>query len=330
MPTQLQIEVKQLRDIPGFRMEDFFTALNGHSRFADTTLRNWLYGNQPETPEIAAEVRAALARVRSGLAVIPHDGVSIDAIRAPRKAKVQRSGETYVIDFLRDILAVLDYCWEHSTLGCVIAAFGTGKTYAVEYWRARHRDVPCAVIELHEFITKNRTEMVRAIAEALNLAPAGTGSKIFDQVVEELRRSPRLLIIDQAEGIRVPVAQLLRQIHDRTRDDGTGMVILGANPLFTRLQNSRNQELGALTSRIEPWAVMRGVTAEEVAGIVKKEGIADIDAAAMHELVQKVNGSMRLLSSYLRLLKSEHAGRPVRKGTIEGFAKRLCGIRDKA
>jgi DNA transposition AAA+ family ATPase len=144
--------------------------------------------------------------------------------------------------------------------------------------------------------------------------------------VEHLREHPCLLILDQCELCRPRVLQVLRQLWDRTRDAGCGVVLLAAPVLLARLKGSRMQDLGALESRIGIVAPLSGLTRAEMAAIVKQEGLKDISEEGFALWWRATGGSMRRLMTSVDLLKAKHADKPITEKTIAGVAGSLWGM----
>jgi hypothetical protein len=123
------------------------------------------------------------------------------------------------------------------------------------------------------------------------------------------------------------VLQVVRQIWDKTADAGVGVVLLGAPVLLGRMLGGHRSDLGALTSRVGVWAPLAGLTREEMASILKAEGIGDVEDSAFDLWYRAAQGSMRRLMRSMDLIKAKHAGRRVTEKTITGVAGHLFGMR---
>jgi hypothetical protein len=153
-----------------------------------------------------------------------------------------------------------------------------------------------------------------------------SGGRMFYTLCEHLQEHPCLMIFDQCEVLRPRVCQVIRQIWDRTREAGVGVVMLAAPILLARLMSGKMVDLGALTSRVGIWAPLSGITRPEMAAIVKQEGFADVDEASFDLWFKATAGSMRRLMRSIDLLKAKHSGKPVREKTITGVAGMLWGM----
>lgn len=331
--TDLRKRVEALKErIPGFNWE----ALRAHTSLGSSNIRNWWVGVNQETDAFRRELEPVVRRLERGeitLATVP--GIALDdVVDVPEPRRVKKQGRHYDITVTRRIHAVLDYCWTESALGVVTVEYGGGKTHAVRSWRAAHPKVNAVVLEFREFLTGNKCWFIQKLADVLDVRAGrgGTtgGGRLFDAVVDHLREKPTLLIFDQCEAIRVPVAQVIRQLWDATRDDGTGIVLLGAHRLYERLRASRAQDLGALTSRVCPWAVLAGVTRGEMEQILKHEGISNVAPKAMEMLWLMVNGSMRMLMHMVDLIQAKHKSGAVTEVVVAEMAAFLCGAPRRA
>ena len=126
--------------------------------------------------------------------------------------------------------------------------------------------------------------------------------------------------------MRARVAQIARQIHDRTHDAGVGMVLLAAPVLMERLQASRISDLAALSSRVGMWVQLRGLSESEMAAILKAERITTVDEAAFRTWYRAVGGSMRRLMASVDLIQAKHAAKPITEKTLAGVAAYLWGL----
>jgi DNA transposition AAA+ family ATPase len=317
-----------LRTRPDVTLEQIaqFTALSG------SALRHFHSGSVGLGEAMHKSVRAAIDQARAGDILAP--GASNGAIALtdaqPRGKRVARAGNFYETETVKRVAETLDYCAENCAIGVITADFGVGKTEAVKAWRKRTaRKVDSVSFEFCEFTAANRVETVSMIAEALGVVrPTGNANAArgFRDVCAYLRENPALLIFDQCEAVRPRVLQVLRQIWDRTADAGVGLTLLGAPILLQRMLSGTRADLGALTSRVGVWAPLAGISRDEMASVIKQEGVTDVEDAAFDLWYRATQGSMRRLMRSMDLIKSKHAGRRVTGKTITGVAGHLFGM----
>lgn len=303
-----------------------------HTTFSSCTIRNFASGQIRGGREVVSQVRDVIARAKAGEILAPGRGAAVilteDADTPVRR--VQKLQNFYVTQTVRRVAEVMDYCAEHAAIGVITADFGVGKTEAVRAWRrANGGRTETIAIEFDEFTACSKVDFIRLIAEGLGLdAERGSwaGATVFRRVCEALRQRPALLVFDQCELARIRILQILRQAYDRTREAGVGVVLLGAPILATRMLGSRAVDLGALTSRVGIWAMLSGLTRNEMAAILKQEGIVDMDEAAFDLWYKATRGSMRRLIGALDLIRAKHAGKRITERTIGGLAGHLWGL----
>jgi len=123
----------------------------------------------------------------------------------------------------------------------VIGASGIGKTTAVQYLA---KTVPgVIVVEAYQGMTKKA--FMQVIAKQCGAIPSGGFTELFHAVVEALRGSERLIIIDEAEHLPVQALDAARRIHDFTR---CGVLMVGL-PRFYDLLMNRQRDYGYIYNR---------------------------------------------------------------------------------
>jgi type II secretory pathway predicted ATPase ExeA len=304
-----------------------------HLKYAPSTTRHVLDGSKAASAEMQADFERVLRLALAG-EIFPQgaEPVVISEARGDREPKVRRQRDFYLTETVRRVAQVLSYCAEMAAIGVVTADYGVGKTRAVEAWRSREgRSIESVVFEFDSFSSSSRVDFIQALAELLDVEYTGgyhSGGRTLRAVCARLQERPLLLILDQCEQVRPEVLQVARQIWDRTRDAGVGIVLLAAPILMERLLSSRIRDLGALSSRVGVWAQLQGLSRKEMADILKREGVEGIAEDVAAEWYRAVGGSMRRLMASLDLVKTKHVarGRTVNHETLQGIAANLWGM----
>jgi len=293
-----------------------------YTRCAASSVRHVLSGAKPMGPTVARELQRVLHLVKRGEILRPAQDAA--------SASVRKAREFYVTQNVREISQVLTFCAEQAKIGVISGEYGIGKTEAIQFWRTHAGlDVPNLNFQFSEFTSRNIVDFISQLGELFDLPPnraRGRGGKIFRQICDSLCDDPLLLIFDQAEAVAPRVLQVIRELWDCTRHAGVGVVVLGSPLLIERMRDTRMRDVGALASRVGVWAALRGVSREEVADIIRQEGIRDIDEAAFNLLWRATGGSMRRLMAVTDLLAAKHAGKAVTEKTLAGVAGHLWGI----
>jgi DNA transposition AAA+ family ATPase len=308
--------------------------LAAHSTLADHTVRSFVNGNIPGGHSVVSELRRVLDLAQAGDILQPgaRNGaaVVVNDTTPERVRRVRKAGNFYQTQTVRRVAEVMDFCSEQCAIGVITADFGVGKSEAVAAWRkANAGKTDSLVLEFDQFSSRNIIDFICLLGAFFGVDRAGgsaNGGKLFRDLCERLRKSPCLLIFDQAERVSLRILDLIRQIWDHTRDAGVGVVLLSAPVLLTRMTESRIADLGALTSRVGIWAPLAGVQRGEMAAIVKQEGFTDIEESAFDLWWKATGGSMRRLMRALDLLKAKHAGKRITEKTIAGVAGHLWGM----
>ena len=310
--------------------------LNAHdvalyTDLAWSTVGRYLAGDYSETSRIREQMERFLGRVKRGeiQGKRQENVVQITAGRRASRRPAQRKRRTYETEMVRRVWSAIDLSVENGSLGLVTADNGCGKTHAVQLWRVRHRDLDSVYFEFDDCTISNRYEFLTALASQLGVEERAShlsSGRIFRQVVERLREEPAVLIFDQCEMARVRILQIVRQIWDRTREEGVAVVLLATPQLLWRLERGRAGDLGALRSRIGAWVQLHGVRREEMAGILKAEGLTTVNDAAFDLWYRAINGSMRHLMESIDLLVSRHKGKKIGQRTVIDVCRSLMGI----
>ncbi len=307
--------------------------LSAHTRLAASTCRHFLDGaNLVHGQEKVAQEFARVLGLAEAGDILPAGltPVEISEKHPETVERLRRAKDFYTIETVACVATTLTYCAENALIGVITGDYGIGKTEAVKAWRrGAGKKLPSLNYEFNEFTAKNIVAFVQAIATLLDVPyPAGSnnGQRVFEAVVEALLDEPCLLILDQCETVSPRVMQLVRQIHDRTREAGVGIALLASPVLMDRLQAARIRDLGALSSRVGVWTQLRGISAVEMASILKKEGISRVDDDAFRLWHRAVGGSMRRLMASVTLIQTKHTGRAITEKTIAGVASSLWGM----
>lgn len=181
-------------------------------------------------------------------------------------------------------------------MGCVYARAGRGKTTAAVY--ATNALNACHVEALPFGGVKN---LLSLIVEELGVRPGRTTEALFRQAAEQLGRTGRPLIIDEADHILNDRSiEAVRRLHDTS---AVPVILMGEERLPQRLQQWER-----VHSRILSWVGMEEVSREDIDHLARiyARGVtlgADLKAA----LLTASRGSIRNASTNLSHVR-EFAG----------------------
>jgi hypothetical protein len=189
------------------------------------TLHGWL--TQPErqaSAEFEQAVEAFLARQR-GIVDTPDKD---DAFVLTTVAK--------------KVFEVARICHLDREIGVCYGPAGLGKTIAVKEYARAHTDAILIEADLGHTAKALFSELHRI----LGMDGFGTVHQMFHDILEKLRDSGRLIIVDEAEHLPYKALELLRRVYDKA---GIGIMLVGMPRLVSNLRGRRG-EYAQLYSRV--------------------------------------------------------------------------------
>ena len=111
-------------------------------------------------------------------------------------------------------------CRKTKEIAVIYGNAGVGKTKAIKEYCKYNRDV--VLIEADPKYTEKI--LFRELCRVLNLPSTGSVWDMFNSVVNELKDTTRLMIIDEAEQLPIKALDLIRRIWDKTN---IGIILLG-------------------------------------------------------------------------------------------------------
>lgn len=189
----------------------------------------------------------------------------------------------------RRIWGVLETAHADGVIGVVIGDTGTSKTMSVKQY-CKDNDVI--------YLEANRTyrmpnEYLRKIHAHKKVGKDGRGSlnAMYNDVVEELRGTNTLIVIDQADYLNLGAIDVFRAISDEA---GIGVVFVGL-PSFLRKLRGNEPEVRQVRDRIKFKIELGSYSKEECDDIlnVNWDGLNGLAS----EFFRYSSGSLRILSS---------------------------------
>jgi len=168
-----------------------------------------------------------------------------------RQRAVAISGKYVQTSVAKQMMAAARLVREAGTMGIVYGPTGIGKTRCA---RAVHEHFAGSILVTVQYGLYHPKGFTTALAEALGVRSVGTArndakfSTQYERVIERLRESNRLLIVDEAHKLHEGAIELLREIHDAT---GVPVLLVAIKELQTRLMRHADPDAGQLYSRID-------------------------------------------------------------------------------
>ena len=198
---------------------------------------------------------------------------------------------------------------------------GTGKTFALKrYVRANPNTW---LIEATPTMTPQ--SLVRLLARTvLGADPKGSMDDKFRAVVDALRNTDSLLIVDEAETLTPHQLHTLRRLRDLAN---IGVVLAGTEWLTGLIKPERGQ-FDQIRSRCGFWPeTVRGITQEDAAALVQASlGTEDVPDDVVARLYAYSRGSARMLvEGLLAAVKEYRKGRALDCKLVDAVARQaLC------
>jgi DNA transposition AAA+ family ATPase len=221
--------------------------------------------------------------------------LDLQQARAARKKIVAPFLETTVA---RRILDIADQVHEDGIMGVVVGPAGYGKSEGLKEFSRRNPDV------LYLEIDQGYNALV-LFAEIYRSEFGECGHKeLHDMhvaIIEKMKGSGRMLIIDQAEYLPLKALEMLRSMYDKA---GVGILLCGLERLLENIRGQRGQ-YAQLHSRIGVVAKLKPITVGD-AKLIAQSMIGDKRAEKTftsfynrsqgnaRELVKLINAAVRI------------------------------------
>lgn len=143
------------------------------------------------------------------------------------------------VDFVRtsivdDVFDIAKTCHVENEIGVCCGDAGIGKTYAVKRYAIDNTDV----ILIEADLGYTPKVLFSEIHKKLGFDGCGTIHGMFLDIIDKLKSSGRLIIIDEAEHLPYKSLELLRRIYDKAQ---VGILLVGMPRLIMNLKGEKRQ-----------------------------------------------------------------------------------------
>lgn len=143
------------------------------------------------------------------------------------------------MDFVRtsivdDVFDIAKTCHVENEIGVCCGDAGIGKTYAVKRYAIDNTDV----ILIEADLGYTPKVLFSEIHKKLGFDGCGTIHGMFLDIIDKLKSSGRLIIIDEAEHLPYKSLELLRRIYDKAQ---VGILLVGMPRLIMNLKGEKRQ-----------------------------------------------------------------------------------------
>ncbi len=226
----------------------------------------------------------------------------------------------------------LDRCAREQILSVMIANPGCGKSYPSRQWSLKHPEVPHVRIVCT--VRNGSLTLIQAIATGLKLPnPRGMGVQLCEQIVDRMVIEPVMLILDEADMLRVDAMDRLRGIWDLVsearRTDGDHafpLALFGTQRLRSTLMRD---DLERLHRRVGEFHELPPLNTKELELIcTRKWPEYSFDDSGLGELFRLSRGSFGWLNRLVSLSAELAAkdGKVISQRIVKGASRYLVGV----
>lgn len=190
---------------------------------------------------------ATVSQYRNGkymgdIAVLEEKILGLLSLADERRQAVKRQIEYVITPTAQDCFGLIRAAHIDCELGVLVGSAGLGKTAALKEYAKNNKD--SVLIETDPSFTAR--VMTMALGKEIGVNVSGNLNDMLSEIIERLKDSGRVLLIDEAELLPLRALEVVRRIHDKA---GVGVVLVGMPRLIMNLRGRRG-ELGQLYSRV--------------------------------------------------------------------------------
>jgi len=194
--------------------------------------------------------------------------------------------QTSIVD---DVFEVAKTCHVENEIGVCCGNAGLGKTFAVKKYAIDNPDV----ILIEADLGYTPRVLFSEIHKKLGYDGCGTIHAMFTDIIDKLKSSGRLIIIDEAEHLPYKSLELLRRIYDKAQ---VGILLVGMPRLIMNLKGEKRQ-YAQLYSRVGIAVRLNPLTKEDITAIISS--VIPDNTSVYPALSEYSAGNTRVLTKLL-------------------------------
>lgn len=206
------------------------------------------------------------------------------------------------------VLSIAQRVHVHVSFGVITGKAGVGKTSALLRYAKENPDV----IYLEVDTAYSPRELMKAILRELGGDFKGSINELKIAVIQRLRDSGRLIIIDQAEYLNERSLDLLRTVHDQAR---VGILLAGMNRLYQNLYGTKGVNEQILT-RVGAYANLEPLPESDCDRIVSAYFPTLEDEDTRQLFYSSCKGNTRRLTLLIRNIQMNQSSRVGVEGSL--------------
>lgn len=189
---------------------------------------------------------AALSQILNGK--YPNsEGEVIDKARnflsmAESAKSIRKIGFTQT-NISKKILSTLGYCHVQHMMCIIYGDAGVGKTVTAEQYESSNPDV--IKVNLNPGTSKTKGFLKR-LCKSLKMSSSGTEDDIYERLVERLKSTNKLLIIDEAQLLKDGTLEYVKCLYDDTK---IAIALVGNEDIYERIAGQQDKKNARMYSR---------------------------------------------------------------------------------
>ncbi|MGK5746747.1 AAA family ATPase [Proteus mirabilis] len=240
-------------------------------------------------------------------------------LREQEREKSRRITPIYVPTLMaskgRDVIRIAHM---DGDINVIYGDAGMGKTMIMRQYAKEHLDA--VLIEADPGYTAR--VVLEELCNILGLGKRGNMHELSESIIQTLRGSGRILLVDEAENLPYRALETLRRIHDKS---GVGIVLAGMPRLILNLKGKRG-EYKQLYSRVG-FALRMGeaLPEEDITNMITTMLPEASEPEVLNALYKACKGNARRLFKFLRGISngSQISGQPIDVQMVHEFSEML-------
>lgn len=194
-----------------------------------------------------------------------------------------------------EFYAILQMAQTMSDMTAIVGGPGIGKTMTAKYYRAQN---PNVIMVTASPMVSGANAILNAIAEKIGMAPTNA-AKLFVTVASSLHEGQTLIIIDEAQNLKMDALEQLRTLHDLYL---IGLVYMGNESIHSLLTSGRKEgDHAALFSRLGPRAKQRSARKEDMEMLINAWGVENEEVKRQMRVIAARPGALRVMDKALKM-----------------------------
>jgi hypothetical protein len=290
----LQSKVRAVMDAEGLSL----TGLSQLTGVGKTRLSQWLKDKYPgDNAAIEADIRRWLESREAASALDGQMPTAPEWVETPTA---------------RAVLSALSFAQMAEAVSVVYGGAGVGKTTTIRRYRQQAPNV--WVVTATPAVSAPGPILTR-IAQTLGIRTTGAVHVIEANIIERVRETRGLLVIDEAQHLTHRALDAVRSIHDAA---GIGLALVGNEIVYSQLTGgSRSVGFAQLFSRVAKRVRLSRAKDTDVTALLQAWGITDKEARQLCLGIGRRPGALRGLSQTLRLASMFAAASGTNRPTVE-------------